>query len=680
MDLVSDPVLVVDPETLAIRAANDRASSVLGIPEESLLEADLERVLATVTDEPPDRTSLESSLAADGETELTVGSADGPDRLELASKVVDTDDAPRCLVVLRDRTKRRSARHRRQRELLQTVTGEAPVCQATITATGLVAWAGGRAFDLAGLDPEVMIGEHYDEVFADAPRAREAISTALESGTVVQRTIELGETAVELWLRPVDEDDEAALVATGMDVTSLKGSKDRIQALAAATREFQYADRDWEVAHTVVEIARDLLGHSTAVLYQYDAEHDRLVPWVHDGLESDAGPAADPEKRRSRPGAETGRSGERPRSEEPHSETDYSSSRRSTREDPDEAETIAPGTWEMSVFEGENPTWVPRYDELENPGAAQWLDGGVLAVPLGDHGLFVVDTPTGDDIDREDRMLVETLGRSARSTLDRIAREKETRERARSLEVILDHAPVVLFALDEDGVFTRSEGRPLEALGLGPGEAVGQSVYELFEDYPHVYEEFERARDGERVEGSYEVADRKFETVYVPVEDERAEAAVVGASVDVTDLNRRDRRIRSFGSTLPDLFDAGDSGELAREVASVAESTFHGEGATVWERDRASGGFRPCAGRLEGTDRRLPPEAFDSDDDRPVRLVDELEVEWTDPGSTLAIPVGDSRGVTVDLAESGPLSDDAQAIDLARAIALSTETVLTSLR
>ena len=53
--------------------------------------------------------------------------------------------------------------------------------------------------------------------------------------------------------------------------------------------------------------------------------------------------------------------------------------------------------------------------------------------------------------------------RAARAAL------QDAEERYRRLvDTIVGHAPMVLFALDGDGVFTLSEGKALERLGLEP--------------------------------------------------------------------------------------------------------------------------------------------------------------------------------------------------------------------
>ena len=79
--------------------------------------------------------------------------------------------------------------------------------------------------------------------------------------------------------------------------------------------------------------------------------------------------------------------------------------------------------------------------------------------------------------------------------------------------------PVVLFALDADGVFTLSEGRGLASLGLQPGEAVGRSALEMYHDVPEITRDVSRALAGETFSSTVEVAGRSYETQYTPAVD-----------------------------------------------------------------------------------------------------------------------------------------------------------------
>ena len=45
------------------------------------------------------------------------------------------------------------------------------------------------------------------------------------------------------------------------------------------------------------------------------------------------------------------------------------------------------------------------------------------------------------------------------------------------LRAVIEHAPIIVFAIDRDGIFTLSEGSGLKSLGLAPGQVVGQSAF-----------------------------------------------------------------------------------------------------------------------------------------------------------------------------------------------------------
>ena len=84
---------------------------------------------------------------------------------------------------------------------------------------------------------------------------------------------------------------------------------------------------------------------------------------------------------------------------------------------------------------------------------------------------------------------LQTLSRQAMAQMElrrRLADECQARDALRSaqqqLRAVIDSAPLILFALDRNGVFTLSEGKGLDALGFQPAEVVGQSVWSLYQD------------------------------------------------------------------------------------------------------------------------------------------------------------------------------------------------------
>ncbi len=144
-------------------------------------------------------------------------------------------------------------------------------------------------------------------------------------------------------------------------------------------------------------------------------------------------------------------------------------------------------------------------------------------------------SPKTRDRIHELEALVETLQQRIR-LLEGDARAAQ-RERE-TLRRVLDNAPIVVWAVDADGVFTHSEGKGLEALGLRPGEAVGRSAFEMYADTP-VVEALRRALAGEAFTSVTRVGERAYETAYTPIrDDDGAVVGVAGISTDVTDRLR----------------------------------------------------------------------------------------------------------------------------------------------
>jgi PAS domain S-box-containing protein len=127
------------------------------------------------------------------------------------------------------------------------------------------------------------------------------------------------------------------------------------------------------------------------------------------------------------------------------------------------------------------------------------------------------------------------------NTVEKYRAERELIETDQVVRTVLDSLPLVLYTLDEEGRFTRSQGKALETIGLEPGEVVGRSVFEVFEGFPEIIDNCERAFDGELVEEVVEVGDTVFRSWYQPLRDEDGDVVgVVGLSTDVTERERRE--------------------------------------------------------------------------------------------------------------------------------------------
>jgi two-component system, cell cycle sensor histidine kinase and response regulator CckA len=111
------------------------------------------------------------------------------------------------------------------------------------------------------------------------------------------------------------------------------------------------------------------------------------------------------------------------------------------------------------------------------------------------------------------------------------------------LRAVVTKAPVVFFALDANGIFTLSEGRALEKLGLKPGERVGQSVFQVYRHNPRILEDVRRALSGEEFSCIEDLPEAGlcFETYWAPVRAaDGTPAGTIGVAVDISDRNRNE--------------------------------------------------------------------------------------------------------------------------------------------
>jgi PAS domain S-box-containing protein len=124
-----------------------------------------------------------------------------------------------------------------------------------------------------------------------------------------------------------------------------------------------------------------------------------------------------------------------------------------------------------------------------------------------------------------------------------VAALRSVEERFRRL---VEHTGPIIFMLDRQGAFLVSEGRSLAALGLEPGEAVGQSIYDFYGDYPNILAGFEAARDGVAVKTLLKVDDAAFKAWFAPFYDGTgAVAGCIGMSVDVTARKQAEAALRA---------------------------------------------------------------------------------------------------------------------------------------
>jgi signal transduction histidine kinase/CheY-like chemotaxis protein len=100
---------------------------------------------------------------------------------------------------------------------------------------------------------------------------------------------------------------------------------------------------------------------------------------------------------------------------------------------------------------------------------------------------------------------------------------------------VVSTAPLVLFAMDAQGVVTMTQGRGLEALGLKPGDHVGQSLFDLYAEHPLILDSVRRVLKGESFTAVLPLGDFLYETRFSPLLDWGGK--VLGAAAVAVDVS-----------------------------------------------------------------------------------------------------------------------------------------------
>lgn len=104
----------------------------------------------------------------------------------------------------------------------------------------------------------------------------------------------------------------------------------------------------------------------------------------------------------------------------------------------------------------------------------------------------------------------------------------------RQLRTVVHNAPVVVFTVDKDGLFTLPEGRGASSLGLDRVQVSGESVFELFKSHPKVLENIRSCLRGETVVDTVSIGGAWYDNWYSPIRENDDVIGLIGVAIDVS--------------------------------------------------------------------------------------------------------------------------------------------------
>jgi diguanylate cyclase (GGDEF)-like protein/PAS domain S-box-containing protein len=144
------------------------------------------------------------------------------------------------------------------------------------------------------------------------------------------------------------------------------------------------------------------------------------------------------------------------------------------------------------------------------------------------------------------------------------------RESEERLRTVISNAPVVVFSLDSEGVFTLAEGKGLATLDADADRIVGVSALQAFEGQPEVVRRIRGALAGEAATTLARSGDVLFEAHLEPLRSEDGQpVGVIGVAVNVTERQRAEDALRE------------SEAKFRAMAETVAASTFIYQGTKI---------------------------------------------------------------------------------------------------
>jgi PAS domain S-box-containing protein len=159
-------------------------------------------------------------------------------------------------------------------------------------------------------------------------------------------------------------------------------------------------------------------------------------------------------------------------------------------------------------------------------------------------GMLNLGSYREEQIPPRTRLGIEMIATQVAGAIARIRAEEAQRRSEAHVRTVINSAPIALVAVDVKGIVTFEDGQALGAMGVKPGEHLDRPATEIYQDFPLMLRNIERARAGESFESMLEFASTVFECRFTPLHDgTRKPAGFIIVATDISERSRLQRQI-----------------------------------------------------------------------------------------------------------------------------------------
>ncbi|MCB0210150.1 MAG: response regulator [Anaerolineae bacterium] len=134
--------------------------------------------------------------------------------------------------------------------------------------------------------------------------------------------------------------------------------------------------------------------------------------------------------------------------------------------------------------------------------------------------------------------------------------EQTLRERDELIEIVVSNLPLILFAVDKNGIFTLAEGKGIKNSDLKPSDFLGKSIFDVYSNSLSVKNNIHLALSGKKRITTIDQAGLVFEAHFIPFSNaEKKVEGVIGLAFDVTERQKAKKALTQQRTFLRQIID-----------------------------------------------------------------------------------------------------------------------------